>query len=338
MAERAGALPLGRDPLFIDDLTGDGRADLAVGAFGNDAGGQNAGRVYVVSGTQLSASGVSGLGAVSTVLTGAGLDAQAGEALGAGDINGDGVDDLVVGSSGTTGSGAWTGSALVLWGGAITTGSLASAPLTLSGGSDGAFAGSSVGVGDVDGDGQADVLVGARGLDAAYLHGGAGLPSTGSRAVTASDRTFPGAGPAARVGEGASLLGDVDGDGRAEVALRRDGTASTSWAIWRSATLPAASTVTSSPDYSLAGAVAVAAGSDADGDGRADLVVSWSTGESSVYLSTSLAPAGALTATSADLRVSGAGAGVAAPGDCTGDGRGDFLLGSEGSMGLWPAP
>ena len=28
LAERAGALPLGRDPLFVDDLTGDGRADL----------------------------------------------------------------------------------------------------------------------------------------------------------------------------------------------------------------------------------------------------------------------------------------------------------------------
>jgi hypothetical protein len=315
--------------LAVGDFDGDGLDDLAVGAFGNDAGGQNAGRVYVVSGAQLAASGVSGLAAVSTVLTGAGLDAQAGEALAAGDIDGDGRADLVVGSSGTTGSGPWTGSALVLFGGSIAAGSLAAAPLVLAGGGEGAFAGSSVGAGDVDGDGDADVLVGAPGADVARLYFASSLPASGTVQPSAAGRTFPGGGPSARVGEGAALLADVDGDGRAEVALRVDGSSSSSWSVWRSAVLGSAA------DFTIAGAATVAAGSDAEGDGRAELVVAWGA-ESGVFLSSSLGPGGALVPAGADLVVEGSGGGVVGLGDATGDGAGEIALGGGGAVGLWP--
>src|ERR1019366_4409093 len=94
----------------------------------------------------------------------------------AGDINGDGYDDVIVGGDGTlTGAGR----AYVYLGGAS---GLAASPATTLVGPDptSRFGASVAGAGDINGDGYADVIVGAPGVQRAYvfLGGAAGLSTT----------------------------------------------------------------------------------------------------------------------------------------------------------------
>ena len=133
------------------DLNGDGYADVVIGARGDNS---NSGRVYVYLG------GGAGLEATAaTALTGA-----AGEQLGtsvapAGDVNGDGFADLVVGAIGYS---SFTGRAYVYLGGAGNLGTTAATTWTGESTSS-AFGASVATAGDVDGDGYADVVVGAQG-------------------------------------------------------------------------------------------------------------------------------------------------------------------------------
>src|SRR5204862_62707 len=92
---------------------------------------------------------------------------------GAGDVNGDGFADLIVGASGTDAGGRDRGEAYVVFGGTnlggttVTLNALGAGGFTLRGFEDGAYAGVGVaGAGDVNGDGFADLLVGASFADA----------------------------------------------------------------------------------------------------------------------------------------------------------------------------
>ena len=96
------------------------------------------------------------------------LGAAAGDNLGrsvagAGDVNGDGYADVIVGAP-TTRGGADAGAAYVYFGGP---GADDVADLTLLGAAAGDYFGCAVaGAGDVNGDGYGDVIVGAYGNDA----------------------------------------------------------------------------------------------------------------------------------------------------------------------------
>jgi hypothetical protein len=122
----AGGEDLGRAVAAIGDVNHDGIGDFALGAPLADIAGANAGRVYVFyGGWPLSA-------AADLILEGRAAGEHFGHALAAaGDLNGDGNDDLIVGAPWNNGAGIEAGAAYVYYGSAS---GLATTPgLTLSG-------------------------------------------------------------------------------------------------------------------------------------------------------------------------------------------------------------
>jgi hypothetical protein len=214
----------------LGDFDGDGADDLAVGAPDEDNGAAwGAGAVYLF----LSAGGALEPDAGPTwVLRSPYAQAHAGAALSAaGDVNGDGLADLVVGSN-ATGSTAGPGTGGYVW---VVFGTAATpAEFTLDPGSElelyhpalGADFGYAVaGGGDIDGDGFDDIVVGIPGLDQPGVSdvGGAmvfqGPLAAGSLPSASYDRSHVGAQANERAGRSVTLLGDSDLDGFADYAV-----------------------------------------------------------------------------------------------------------------------
>ncbi|MBU4063925.1 MAG: integrin alpha, partial [Alphaproteobacteria bacterium] len=239
------------------DVNGDGFDDLIVGAPLGDDGGSLAGEAYVLFGsagflgTNVSGHQVIDLTNLSAaqgfIVQGDWADDQAGRSVSsAGDVNGDGFDDLIVGAHRSDDGGIDAGEAYVVFGGAggfgiadgagrqvIDLTTLTSAQgFIIQGDADGDFAGYSVSsAGDVNGDGFDDLIVGAYGGDdggdgageAYVVFGGAtGTESTVavSRTGTGSADNFTGnAGGDTFTGIGAS---DVVRSGAGEDAISID--------------------------------------------------------------------------------------------------------------------
>lgn len=212
------------------DLDGDGHQDLLVGAWQSDLGGEASGAVHVLYGPVDVAD--ADLGDADLVLYPSGLGEFAGEGpLGVADLDGDGVDDLLVGAPGSflvrqPGSPGKVGETFLLYGGERRTGRL-----VLDDAADAVFVGVQVqewlgfgaaGLGDLDADGFDDVALGAPATagysGALYLFHGRAHRFTGRISTTSADATLVGGLPGEMVGYEAAG-GDLDGDGASDLVL-----------------------------------------------------------------------------------------------------------------------
>lgn len=195
----------------IGDVNGDGYADVAIGESGHD---DSTGRVHILYG---SASGLPD--SADLIVEGEETEAEFGDSIaGAGDVNGDGYDDLIVGARN---HGVDLGRAYVFHGSAE--GLSSTVATTLSGEApEGLFGKEVASAGDVDGDGYDDVMVGAPGTDTetgrAYLYHGS---STG--VASEASPTLDGETVYDLLGAALSPAGDVDGDGFDDVIIGSHG-------------------------------------------------------------------------------------------------------------------
>ena len=323
----AGIDPLdrsGRSVASAGDVNGDGYDDLIIGAPGADPGGKDsAGKTYVVYGVA-SAPGTDGLldlsaldGTNGFTLTGIDrFDASGASVSSAGDVNGDGYDDLIIGArfADLKGKGS-AGETYVVYGGAVAPGTDGVLDLSTLDGTNGftltginprdRSGGSVSSAGDVNGDGYDDLIIGAywadpngdRSGETYVVYGGASAPGTdGVLALSALDGTngftLTGIDPYDESGRSVSSAGDVNGDGYDDLiigAYRADPNGSRSgevYVVYGGASAPgtdgvlALSALDGTNGFTLTGIDAndqsgrsVSSAGDVNGDGYDDLII-----------------------------------------------------------------
>jgi hypothetical protein len=301
------------------DVDGDGHADIAAGAF-RAAGA--AGQVLVFDGVD---------GAVRYSLTGQAPDDYLGRALaGAGDVDGDGLPDLIVGAPGADPAGSGSGRARVL------RGADGLGLLTFDGAAPAEALGTAVaGAGDVNGDGFDDVLVGAPGRDA--NRGAATVFSGFDGAVLLA---FTGEAAGDRLGAAVAGAGRMDGDAYADVIVGAPGNGSAAPGAGLVLVLAGADGAVihrlEGPEAYGAFGAAVAGPGDVDGDGTPDVVVGTpnysavapNAGRVDVFGG---ADGATLFTWSGAAAQDQFGFSVAGAGDVNGDGRADVIVGVVGS-------
>jgi hypothetical protein len=193
----------------LGDVNGDGLAEIMIGAGGVSS---NTGRVYVFAGTAT----VTSTTPLVTLVGPDGAGGHFGHSIaGAGDVNGDGRADALVGAWGV-GTG-YTGRVYLFTG--TSTGIGTAAISTISGPDGGEFGAAVSGAHDMNADGFDDVVVGAHtangGVGRAYLFAGsaAGLASTPLSVLTGPDAA------GGDFGGAVAGIGNVNGDGFPDVAV-----------------------------------------------------------------------------------------------------------------------
>ena len=206
----------------LADVDGDGQADLLVGAYEDDRGGRDAGAVFIELGPLSPGEGVIDTTA-ATILVGESSGAYAGRYLTAGrDVDGDGINDVLVAAPYASGGAPSGGGAYLVHGGQVGIVNLAAADAKFLGEGSNDYAGEALALGDVNGDGLGDVILGAYSSSIEQYAGAAyvvlGPGAGGTSGLDDADLVFRGDDRQQRFGLGL-WAGDVDGDGADELLV-----------------------------------------------------------------------------------------------------------------------
>ena len=257
------------------DINGDGRADLIVGARADDDNGNRSGSVRVFSGID---------GSVLYNFNGDAGNFFGNSVSGAGDVNGDGTPDLIVGAPSIFNNGTTSGYARVL------SGSDGSVLYNFDGDNiDDRFGDSVSGAGDVNGDGRADLIVGTNAGDTIV---GIGPDATRTVSLRGSARVLSGSDGSVlynfdgddSLGFSVSGAGDVNGDGRDDliVGVPRNDISAINGSAQVLSGIDGSVLYNFDGDGSDFGSLVSSAG-DVNGDGFADLIVSAGVGSVGVF-------------------------------------------------------
>ena len=375
------------------DVNGDGFADVIVGALLDQPAGQGSGASFVVfgktDGSVVELSDVeTGSNHSGFVINGASqLDYSGRSVSAAGDVNGDGFNDLIVGAAGDDPNGDNSGASFVVFG--KTDGSVVElsalensgdlAGFVINGTSGASRSGLSVsGAGDVNGDGLADIIVGrpyssAEGRDESgmsyVVFGKTDGAAVELSAVEAGAGGFVLNGVSTEDGAGNSVsaAGDVNGDGFEDIivgAAGVDSNGSSSGASYlvfgkTDGTAVQLSSVASNAEGFVINGVAsgdssgvsVSGAGDINGDGLADLIVggfdanSGDTQTGASYLVFGKTDSAGVELSAVENGVGGfhihgvaayslSGYSVSGAGDVNGDGFDDVIVGAPGTNSI----